>query len=112
MSVLVQDFPVIKCGADFLATMPLTSETVTPEDVTFYCPIQRHPGAPILAEVQMSWDGETLHFFLPNQVTSKLPATGNLGNPVTTAWIYSLFVTHKSDGSRVCLSEGSVRVDP
>jgi hypothetical protein len=110
MSILVQQFPLIKQGSDFVSTLPLQS-TTPPSSVSFVCQIRRAPGAVLLATVQTSWDGQTLSFFMPSAVTAKIPATGSLGNPYFNQWVYDLMAIYP-DGSRECIMEGPVIVDP
>jgi hypothetical protein len=111
MSTLLQDFPTIKQGSDFVSNLSLTSTTVSTGDVTFLCQIRRYSGGPVLADVQTSWNGTNLFLFIPHDVTSKLPATGNLGSPTSTPWVYDIIAIF-TDQSRLCLSEGKVYVDP
>ena len=110
MNILIQQFPTIKQGADFYATLPLQSD-VFPSTVTFTCQIRKTPGAVLLAEVQTLWNGQLLEFFIPSSVTAKIPATGLLGNPSQSPWVYDL-VAKTLDGKRECIMEGPVLVDP
>lgn len=112
MPILVQDFPLIKQGADFLASTYLASENFSPSDCTFTCQIRRFPGGPLLAEPEVSWNGTSLDIFISNMVTSRIPATGSLASSAhEKTWVYDIFANF-SDGSRLCLSEGKVYVDP
>ena len=112
MSIFVQNLPLIKQGADYVAYLPLSSGTLSTSDCTFSCHIRRFAGGPLLASLETRWDGSVLTLFASNAVTSKIPANTNLGTSKGgSLWVYDLFANF-SDGTRLCLSEGNVPVDP
>lgn len=111
MPVTTRALPVIKQGSDFSVALPLTSSTYSPSQVRFYCQIRRFSGGPLLADVTVSWDGNTLTFSLSSVKSAKIPSTGPLGSPNTNLWVYDVIAV-LPDGSKQCILEGPVAVDP
>lgn len=75
------------------------------------CQIRRVPGGPLLAEPDTTWNGTTLTIKIAGIETAKIPGTGPLGSPVQNNWVYDILAI-LPDGSRICIAEGFVPVDP
>jgi hypothetical protein len=110
MSATIQNLPTIKQGEDYLVYAPATS-SLDPSTVSFVCKLRSPKCHEVVAQAQTNWDGSNLAIFLPHSVTSQLPSTGPIGGPYDSSLIYDVFAVFQ-DGSRICVLEGKVFVDP
>lgn len=105
MTTLTEDLPIVKQGADFLATLPINSDSVDINHCTFKGQIRRYSGGPLLSPLAISYSGGLLNISMTHDQTSLIPAT------LANKWVYDIFII-LPDQSRLCLLEGKVTVDP